>query len=228
MSEKKETNNGNEIDIEDLEENGEDIQFIDMEQTNGPIFHDAGDDNGEEEGEPKSLIQEILSWVIPMAIAVAAALLLKNFVIINANVPTGSMLNTIQEGDDLFGLRLAYKFSEPKRGDIVIFYYPDDPTQKYIKRIIGEPGDKVVIEDSKIYINDSEEPLEEDYLPEEWTVNNGPFEFRVPEDSYLMLGDNRNNSWDARYWENTYVSRDAIIGKAWFIYYPFSHMKTLN
>lgn len=180
-----------------------------------------------EEKKP-SIIGEIMSWVIPLLVAVLVALILKNYVIINANVPTGSMLNTIQEGDDLFGFRLAYMFSEPERGDIIIFKYPDDNSQKYIKRLIGLPGDKVVIDQGKIYINDSEEPLKEDYLPEEWVTENGPFTFEVPENSYLMLGDNRNNSWDARYWENTYVTKDDIIGKAWFIYYPFSHMRMLN
>lgn len=83
---------------------------------------------------------------------------MKNYVIINATVPTGSMEHTIEPGDDLFGLRLAYQFSEPKRGDIVIFRFPDDETQKYVKRVIGLPGEKVTIEDAKIYINDSETP----------------------------------------------------------------------
>lgn len=175
-----------------------------------------------------AFIQELMSWVIPILIAVLAALILKSFVIINANVPSGSMLNTIHEDDNLFGFRLAYQFSEPERGDIIIFYYPDDESKKFIKRIIGLPGDKVIIQDAKIYINDSEEPLEEDYLPEEWTIANGPYEFNVPEDSYLVLGDNRNDSLDARFWENTYVSKDKIIGKAWCIYYPFNHMRFLD
>lgn len=185
---------------------------------------------GTEQKEKKkpTLLGEIISWIIPLSVAVAVALIIKGFVIINANVPTGSMLNTIQEGDDLFGLRLAYTFSEPQRGDIIIFKYPDDKSQKYIKRLIGLPGEKVEIDEGRIYINDSSEPLEEDYLPEEWVTENGPFTFEVPEDSYLMLGDNRNNSWDARYWDNTYVTRDDIIGKAWLIYYPFAHIKLLG
>lgn len=176
---------------------------------------------------PHSILSEILGWIIPIAITLVIAFLLRTFVLINANVPTGSMLNTIQLDDNLFGLRIAYQFSEPQRGDIVIFYAPDHPDTKYIKRIIGEPGDKVVISDSQIYINNSAEPLEEDYLPEEWVVDNDGYEFSVPQDSYLMLGDNRNDSEDARDWDNTYVSRDAIIAKAWFIYYPFNHIKNL-
>jgi signal peptidase I len=110
----------------------------------------------------------------------------------------------------------------------VIFKYPDDESQKFIKRIIGLPGDEVVIEDGKIYINGSEEPLDEPYLKEEWVRNTGPYDFVVPDGCYLVMGDNRNDSWDARYWENTYVTEDELIGKAEFVYYPFSRIQRLN
>ena len=189
---------------------------------------ESSDETKKKESKPVSALQELLSWVIPILAAVLIALVLKNYVIINATVPTGSMLDTIQEGDNLIGFRLAYTFSEPERGDIIIFYYPDDESKKFIKRIIGLPGDTVVIQDAKIYINGAEEPLEEDYLKEEWTVMTGPYVFEVPEDSYLVLGDNRNNSKDARYWTNTYVTKDKIIGKALFVYYPFSDIKWLG
>jgi signal peptidase I len=172
--------------------------------------------------------KEVLSWVLYLGAAILIALFLKNFVIINATVPSGSMENTIMPGDDLFGLRIAYLFSEPERGDIVIFKYPDDESQKFIKRIIGLPGDEVVIEDGKIYINGSEEPLDEPYLKEEWVRNTGPYDFVVPEGCYLVMGDNRNDSWDARYWTNTYVTEDELIGKAEIIYYPFNRIQRLN
>jgi signal peptidase I len=175
----------------------------------------------------ESVVREIISWGITLLLAFALAVILKNYVIINATVPTGSMEHTIEPGDDLFGLRLAYKFSEPERGDIIIFNFPDDETQKYVKRVIGLPGEKVTINEGLIYINDSTTPLQEDYLKEEWVRATGPFEFNVPEDSYLVLGDNRNDSYDARYWDNTYVTKDAIIGKAYMIYYPFSRFGSL-
>ena len=178
--------------------------------------------------EKRPLWRELLSWIITFAVAIVAALLLKNFVIINANVPTGSMQNTIQINDNLFGNRLAYTWSEPERGDIIIFKYPDVESQKYIKRVIGLPGEKVTIIDGQIFINDSETPLQEGYLKEAWVLNDGPYEFQVPENSYLVLGDNRNNSRDARFWNNTYVTDEQIIGKALFIYYPFSHMGILE
>ncbi|MEI3048193.1 MAG: signal peptidase I [Roseburia inulinivorans] len=169
-----------------------------------------------------------MSWVIPFAIALVAALLIKNFLIINADVPTGSMENTILPGDRFIGNRLAYVFGEPERGDIVVFRYPDDESEIYVKRVIGLPGDTIDIEDGKIYINGSAEPLQEDYLKEEWTVATGPYTFEVPEGSYFMMGDNRNDSWDARYWSNTYVTKDKILGKALFTYWPFAHFGKLE
>lgn len=182
----------------------------------------------EEREEPISWKRELLSWILTFAFAIGVALFLKNFIIINATVPTGSMENTIMPGDDLLGLRTAYLFKDPQRGDIIIFKFPDDESQKFIKRIIGLPGDLVQIEDGKVYINGSTTSLEEPYLKEEWTRNTGPFEFVVPEGCYFVMGDNRNDSLDSRYWDNPFVTEDEIIGKAEFIYYPFSHFAKLH
>ncbi len=177
--------------------------------------------------EEESAVKEVISWVITIALAVVAALFIKNYVIINANIPSGSMENTIMTDDRLFGYRLAYNRSSPERGDIVIFKFPDNEEENYVKRVIGLPGELVVIQDAKIYINGSETPLEENYLKEEWTVGTGPYTFEVPENSFLVLGDNRNNSWDARYWDNTYVAKEKILGKAVFRYYPFKNAGSL-
>ena len=182
----------------------------------------AEEDGNDVEEEKVSPIREIFSWILTFAFALAAALLIRNYLIINANVPTGSMENTIMPGDRLVGNRLAYIKSEPQRGDIVIFKYPDDETQNFVKRVIGLPGETVTIEDARIYINGSTEPLLEDYLKEEWIVATGPYTFEVPEDCFFVMGDNRNDSWDARYWTNTYVTREKILGKALFTYWPFS------
>lgn len=180
------------------------------------------------DGTAQSVLKEIISWLFYFVAAVAIALFLKTFVIINATVPTGSMENTIMPGDCIMGFRLAYTFSQPQRGDIIIFKYPDDETQKYVKRIIGLPGDTVTIEDGEIYINGSATPYQESYLKEAWIIATGPYEFEVPEDSYLVLGDNRNDSKDARYWSNSYVSKDEIIGKAEYVYFPFSRLGALK
>ena len=117
--------------------------------------------------------QEILSYIKILAVAVIVAFLFTRFIIVNAQVPSGSMENTILTGDRLIGFRLAYLFHEPERGDIVIFKYPDDESENFVKRVIGLPGEKVTIKDSKIYINDSKEPLKETYLKEDWYWENG-------------------------------------------------------
>ncbi len=175
----------------------------------------------------ESAVKEVISWLITIALAVVAALFIKNYVIINANIPSGSMENTIMTGDRLFGFRLAYRSDAPERGDIIIFKFPDNETENYVKRVIGLPGETVTIQDAKIYIDGAQTPLTEDYLKEEWTVATGPYTFEVPEDAYLVLGDNRNNSFDARYWENTYVTKEKILGKALFRYYPFKEAGSL-
>ncbi len=164
--------------------------------------------------------KEIVSFALTILITLVVVIILKNYIIINAEVPTGSMENTIMPDDNILGYRLAYLNEGPERGDVIFFYFPDDETQKYVKRVVGLPGEKVTIEEGKIYINDSQVPLEEPYLKEEWTKGTGPYVFQIPEDSYLCLGDNRNRSADAREWNNPYVAREKIIGKAIFTYFP--------
>ena len=99
-------------------------------------------------------------------------------------------------------------------------------SQLYIKRVIGLPGDKVQIIDGKVYINDSETPLDEPYLPEPPEGDYGPY--YVPEDSYFMLGDNRNWSKDSRFWTNTYVKKEKVLAKAIFRYYPFNKIGVIE
>ena len=118
--------------------------------------------------------------------------------------------------DRLIALRTAYWFSEPKRGDIVVFHYPDNEEELYIKRVIGTPGDIVEGKDGVVYVNG--EALEEPYIKEPAEEDFGPYQ--VPKESYFMLGDNRNHSRDSRDWENTYVKKNKILGKAFLRYYP--------
>ena len=126
-------------------------------------------------------------------------------------------------GDRVFGNRLAYVFSEPERFDIIIFKYPDDESQLFIKRIIGLPGETVEIRGGNIYIDGSEEPLDDVDTKETMEGSFGPY--TVPEGCYFVMGDNRNNSRDSRYWEHTFVSEDEIVGKAVFRYWPVNKMK---
>ncbi len=179
-------------------------------------------------GTAGKIIREILSWVLPFLFALLVTLGLKNYIIINADVPTGSMENAIMPGDRLIGNRLAYIKEEPERGDIIIFHYPDNEEELYVKRVIGLPGETVDIVDGKIFIDGGEKALEETYLKETWTVATGEYHFEIPEDAYLVLGDNRNDSWDARYWTNTYVYKDKILGEAVVVYWPIQNIGKLN
>jgi len=166
----------------------------------------------------KRIIKEILSWFIVVAVAFLLALFINRFIIFKVIVPSGSMENTIMTGDKVFTFRLSYLFSDPERGDIVVFPYPDNEEVDYIKRIIGLPGDKIEIRDGILYIND--ERYDEDYILEPMDEEDfGPVV--VPEDCYFMMGDNRNSSMDSRYWVNKFVERDKIKGKAIFKYPDF-------
>lgn len=166
----------------------------------------------------KNIKKAFTQYAIPIAVGVLLAMLLRHYVILNIVVPTESMESTILPGDNILGSRLAYKKEEPKRGDIVIFRNPDDPSQTYIKRVIGLPGDTVELRYGNIYINGN--LLYEPYLKEAWTKKNNGLTYQVPADDYFMLGDNRNNSEDSRYWKNTYVNKKDIFGKAVFRYFP--------
>ena len=212
-------------DLEILDLNGDEEEILRFPSDNPRKEND--EKNIKESADEDEVIdwkKEIKSFAFTLLITMSIVLVLKNFVIINANVPTGSMENTIMPGDNILGFRLAYLTEEPKRGDVIFFPFPDKETEKYVKRIIGLPGEKVTIIDAKIYINDSTEPLDEPYLKEEWTRGTGPFVFEIPEDCYLCLGDNRNRSADAREWNNPYVAREKIIGKAIFTYFPFDRL----
>lgn len=209
-----------------LEKDDDEIEIIDLDKVDQKMEKGETFQGKQPEEEPFNLLKEVLSLLGTMAVAAAVVFLLKEFVIINAYIPSGSMENTISPGDRVIGNRLAYLAGEPERGDIVIFRYPDDEEQLFVKRVIGLPGETVTIEDAKVYIEG--ELLEESYLKEEWVVGNGPYTFEIPEGSYLVLGDNRNNSKDARYWENTYVMEEQILGEAVFRYWPFDSIGTLD
>ncbi|WP_432626369.1 signal peptidase I [Brotaphodocola sp.] len=163
--------------------------------------------------------REVWEWLKIIVSAAVIAWALNTFIIANSEVPSGSMENTIMTGDRVIGSRLSYKFEDPQRGDIVIFRFPDNEKIFYVKRIIGMPGDTVDIVDGKVYLNGSSEPLDEPYIREPM-IPEAAMHFEVPEDSYFMMGDNRNYSLDARRWQNTYVKREKIIAKVLFRYFP--------
>ena len=176
------------------------------------------DDTKRKKPDKKSLIKEIRDYIFLIILAFTFAFLMNKFVYANAEVPTGSMIPIVQPGDRLIINRLSYLFEDPKRGDIVMFAYPDNEKKNYLKRIIGLPGEKLEIREGLIYINDRKTPLSENYLNDEPNGDFGPY--NVPEGCYFMLGDNRDNSLDAREWKNKYVKKEKIVGKAWLKYYP--------
>lgn len=165
-----------------------------------------------------NLKKEIISWIFVIAGGFLLAWFVTKVVIVKAQVPTNSMEDTIMVDDKIVGIRLAYLFSEPKRGDIIIFQYPDNPVEDYVKRVIGLPGETVSFSDNKVFINGVE--LKEDYIDGKPTEPGEITEFVVPEGHYFMLGDNRTSSWDSRFWVNPFVSEDTIRGEVWFRYSP--------
>lgn len=162
--------------------------------------------------------EELISWIKYIAAALVISFILNNFIIINATIPSCSMEKTIMTGDRLWASRLSYLFEEPQRGDIVVFKWPDNEKKLLVKRIIGMPGDSVEIYGGAVYING--EKLQEDYLNEAMDTEGAWGVYEVPEDAYFVLGDNRNSSLDARYWNNTYVYRKNILGKPMLKYFP--------
>ena len=176
----------------------------------------------EKEKKQKNPVKDIIDFMLPIVIAVVIAIILKTFVFANAVVPTGSMLNTIQEDDRIIASRLSYVFSDPERYDIIIFHYPDDETQYFVKRVIGLPGETVQIVDGIVYVTKTDGntiQLDDSFVTNcVPTGDYGPYE--VPKDSYFVMGDNRNDSLDSRFWENKYVKKNKIIGKVKFRYYP--------
>jgi len=143
-------------------------------------------------------------------------------------IPSGSMEPTLQINDRLIVSKLSYDFTNPKRGDVMVFNPPEAVLKQekipdpFIKRVIGLPGDKVEVDSGRVYINGC--PLQENYIAAKPDYHWGPM--TVPPNSYLVLGDNRNNSYDGHYWG--FVDRDRIIGKAIYRFWPPERVGKLN
>lgn len=165
------------------------------------------------------------SWIGELgrtvALSIILALGIRTFIAEARWIPSESMVPTLKINDKLIVDKLSYHFTAPQRGDIVVFSPTDnikknDPTLKdaFIKRVIGLPGDKIEVKGGRVYIND--QPQREDYIKEAPVYQFGPV--IVPPDSYLVLGDNRNNSFDSHFWG--FVPRDNIIGRAIVRFWP--------
>jgi signal peptidase I len=185
----------------------------------------------------KSTLREYFEAIVT---AVILALFVRTWVVQAFKIPTGSMENNLLIGDHLlvnkfvFGptmfplLRSIMPFREIQRGDIIVFKYPEEPQRDFIKRVIGLPGDTLELRAKKVYING--QPLDEPYVhfltavsegaevtSKDVLENYGPV--KVPPNQYFMMGDNRDNSQDSRYWG--YLPRHYVKGKALMIYWSY-------
>jgi signal peptidase I len=166
----------------------------------------------------KSIFREYTEALI---VAILLALVIRTFVIQAFKIPSGSMLETLQIGDHLLVNKFVYTFTDPKRGEIVVFKYPEDKTRDFIKRIIGLPGETIEIKNRVVYING--EPLKEDYVKlssSEFMASTRMSPRRIPPDSYFVMGDNRDNSMDSRIWG--FLKHDLILGKALIVYFSIT------
>ena len=176
----------------------------------------------------------IKEWIESILIAVVLALFIRAFFIQAFRIPTGSMKPTLQEGDKimvnklLFGPKIPFTnfrfpgIREPKRGDIIVFIYPEDRKKDFIKRLVALNGETAEISDGNILI-DGEPIKEPPEMLKLYYYNRGRYggsgnKIEVPEDSYFVLGDNSNSSRDSRYWG--FVPKENIIGRAMFIWWP--------
>ena len=183
----------------------------------------------QEQKQKKSMLRE---YAEALSIALVLALFIRTFGVQAFKIPSESMLSTLLVGDHLLGLKFSYglkwpfthsyifKGPDPERGDVIIFEFPKDPSVDYIKRIVGIPVDVVELRDKRLYRNGElvDEPFARyvaAYAQDPRCTNFGPV--TVPEGKYFVLGDNRDNSLDSRFWG--FVDRTAIRAKAWRIYW---------
>ena len=188
--------------------------------------------------EKKSVLRD---WVESIIIAFLLAMVIRTFVVQAFKIPTGSMRMTLQEGDlilvnkFIYGAKVPFSnfylpaLREPKRGDIVVFVYPEDKKKDFIKRLIGLPGEIIEIKGGSIYVNDKQ--VEEPIFKQIYYYNRGDFgaegqKIVVPKDSYFVLGDNSASSKDSRYWG--FVPKENLLGQALVIYWPIHRMRTIK
>lgn len=165
---------------------------------------------GEKKVKSKNFLYE---WIVPIIAAIVIAVIINKFLIFKIFIPSGSMIPTINIDDRLFVTRI-YNYDNLDRGDIIVFY-SEEFQESMIKRLIGLPGDIVEIENGIVSVNG--EKLSEDYIIEK---DNYTGYFEVPEEKYFFLGDNRSNSKDSRYWQDSYIDKENVEGKAQIRVYP--------
>ena len=176
-----------------------------------------------QEKKKKSPLREAIETIVW---SLVIALLIITFVVQSFYIPSSSMEPTLVPGDRVLVAKFYYRFTDPQRGDIIVFRYPIDKRKNLIKRVIGLPGEKIKISNGMIYVNG--EPLQGDKFKRTYYDVGfyGEGEKTVPEDSYFVLGDNSENSDDSRFWG--YVPRKNILGRAFLIYWPLTKISILR
>ena len=159
---------------------------------------------------------EAVAWFKTLASAAVYATLIVTFGFQVARVEGLSMAPTLEDQDRLIVNKLAYRIGEPRRGDIVMLYYPVDPDKSFVKRVIAEEGDQVRIVDGRVFVNDV--PMRDDFVAPEYRSHDDYGPSVVPEGFYFVMGDHRNNSSDSRHWG--FVPKKYIIGKVQLRWWP--------
>jgi len=162
------------------------------------------------------LKEELVAWVKTLMSAGVYAVLIVTFLFQVARVEGQSMAPTLEDQDRLIVNKLVYRIGEPRRGDIVMLYYPLNPEKSFVKRVIAEEGDTVRIVDGRVYVNDI--PLKDDYVASEYRSHDDWGPQVIPEGYDFVMGDHRNNSSDSRHWGM--VPKKYIIGKVQIRWWP--------
>ncbi len=165
-------------------------------------------------------------WFRDLTLSVVIAIAAILFLYQPVKVEGTSMMPTLVDQERIFINKFSYRFGidQIERGDMIVFWFMRDPSKSYIKRVVGLPGDRVRIERGTVFVN--EEPLIEEYVPEEYRDRHSLTEEVVPRGRYFVLGDHRTSSNDSRSWGT--VPRENIYGKAVFVYWPFEKLGVLR
>jgi len=177
-----------------------------------------------EKRSPRRRFFETRYWLRDLILSILLAFIVIVFLYQPVQVEGTSMMPRLENHERIFINKFVYRFEPIKRGDIVVFWYPLDPTKSYIKRVIGLPGEWVSIQDGRALVNG--EALAEPYLPAYYLDHQSYPPVHVEPDHYYVLGDHRDSSNDSRVWGT--VDRKYIYGKAVFIYWPFSEFGPLE
>jgi signal peptidase I len=174
----------------------------------------------------RSPFMTLASWSRDLLISVVLAVLVILFLYQPVKVEGTSMMPALVDQERIFINKFVYKFGigEIERGDLVVFWFPGDPSKSYIKRVIGLPGDVIEVDAGTVYVNNR--ALREEYVPEEYRDRVSMSPFTVGQDEFFVLGDHRSSSNDSRSWGA--VPRNYIYGKAVFVYWPLARLGVLH